>query len=82
MMTLNDLKQNETGIITEIKLEGLMKRRLIDMGVTSGVSVTMLRAAPLGDPVEFYILGYNLSLRKKEAAKILITKADDKNDSK
>lgn len=71
-MTLNDLKKNETGIITEIHLTGLMKRRLIDMGVTTGAEVTMLRAAPLGDPVEFYILGYNLSLRRSEAKQILI----------
>lgn len=82
MMTLNDLKKNETGIITEIRLEGLMKRRLIDMGVTTGASITMLRTAPLGDPVEFYILGYNLSLRKKEAGKILIERAADENGSK
>lgn len=76
MTTLNDLKKNETGVITEIKLEGLMKRRLIDMGVTTGASITMLRAAPLGDPVEFYILGYNLSLRKKEAGKIIIERVE------
>lgn len=81
-MTLNDLRPNETGIITEIHLEGLMKRRLIDMGVTSGVEITMLRTAPLGDPVEFYILGYNLSLRKREAGKILIKKADEKNGNR
>lgn len=81
MMTLNDLKKNETGVITEIHLEGLMKRRLIDMGVTTGASITMLRTAPLGDPVEFYILGYNLSLRKKEAGKIMIKKAEGKNGS-
>lgn len=69
-MTLNDLKQNETGIIISVNIKGLMKRRLIDMGVTSGTAVTMLRSAPLGDPVEYSILGYNLCLRRKEAKKI------------
>lgn len=80
MATLNDLKKNETGIITEIHLTGLMKRRLIDMGVTTGAAVTMLRAAPLGDPVEFYILGYNLSLRRKEAKQIIIKRTVDNDD--
>lgn len=82
MATLNDLKRNETGVITEIRLDGLMKRRLIDMGVTTGAKITMLRTAPTGDPVEFYILGYSLSLRKKEAGKILIEKTVDTNGGK
>ena len=79
MLTLNDLKKNETGIITEIHLTGLMKRRLIDRGVTTGAAVTMLRAAPLGDPIEFHILGYSLSLRRNEAKKIIIERTTDKN---
>jgi Fe2+ transport system protein FeoA len=80
MQTLNDLRPNESGIITEIRLTGLMKRRLIDLGVTTGAQITMLRPAPLGDPVEFYILGYNLSLRRSEARNILIEKVGDTND--
>ncbi|MDY3031734.1 MAG: FeoA family protein [Clostridia bacterium] len=71
-MTLNDLQPEQTGIITEIHITGLMKRRLIDMGVTSGTAVTMLRTAPLGDPVEYSILGYNLCLRRNEAKKITV----------
>lgn len=82
MITLSDLKKNESGIITKITLEGLMKRRLIDMGVTTGAKVTMLRTAPLGDPIEFYILGYNLSLRKTEASKIYIQRIGDESGSK
>lgn len=76
MNTLNDLQPNESGIITEINLIGIMKRRLIDLGVTPGTEITMLRCAPLGDPVEFSILGYNLSLRRKEAKKILVEKIE------
>lgn len=79
MSTLNDLRPGQTGVITEIQLGGLMKRRLIDLGVTTGASVKMLRAAPLGDPVEYYILGYNLSLRRSEAKRILIEKAGEQN---
>lgn len=71
-MTLNDLKTDESGIIIAVHLTGLMKRRLIDMGVTVGTRVTMLRSAPLGDPVEYSILGYNLCLRRKEAKQINI----------
>lgn len=81
-MTLNDLRPNEAGIITQILLDEKMKRRLSALGVTSGEKVTMLRAAPLGDPVEYSILGYNLSIRKSEAKKILIEKvgeSDGKN---
>lgn len=79
MNTLNDLRPLETGIVTEIQLEGLMKHRLIELGITTGASVTMLRSAPLGDPVEYSILGYNLSIRRSEAKKILIEKVGETN---
>lgn len=79
-MTLNDLKPYETGIITEILLNGPIKQRLTDMGVIKGASVTMLRIAPLGDPIEYFISGYNLCLRKKEASQIIINKADNNYD--
>lgn len=79
MNTLNDLRPLETGIVTEIQLEGLMKHRLIELGITTGARVTMLRSAPLGDPVEYSILGYNLSIRRSEAKKILIEKVGETN---
>lgn len=79
MNTLNDLLPLECGIITEIHLAEQMKRRLTDLGVTAGARITMLRAAPLGDPVEYYILGYSLSLRRSEAEKIFIEKVSDSN---
>ncbi|MCC8169292.1 MAG: ferrous iron transport protein A [Oscillospiraceae bacterium] len=77
--TLSDLRPGESGIITDMHLTGLMKRRLIDLGVTTGARVTMLRTAPLGDPVEYNILGYNLSLRKNEAKKIFIETVGEEN---
>ena len=71
-MTLNDLMPNQSGVIVKLELDGIMKRRLIDMGVTEGAVLSMLRSAPLGDPVEYSILGYNLCLRRSESKKIHI----------
>ncbi len=79
MNTLNDLRPGESGIITQIQLSGAMKHRLIELGVTTGSKITMLRSAPLGDPVEYSILGYNLSIRRHEAKKIIIEKAGEAN---
>ncbi len=80
-MTLNDLDINETGIIIKIKLEKMLKTRLEDMGLREGVSVTKLRTAPLGDPIEFYLLSSRIALRKKEAKKILIEREMNTHDS-
>lgn len=77
MTTLNDLHPGESGIITDIQLSGLMKQRLADLGLTAGAEISMIRSAPFGDPVEFDILGYNLSLRRNAARKIIIVKTSD-----
>lgn len=74
MNTLGNLKKNEVGIITQINLNGSIKRRLLDMGITPDATVKMLRTAPLGDPIEFRILNFNISIRKKDAEKIFIHK--------
>ena len=71
-MNLSNLKKNESGVISAIRLSGSIKRRLSDMGMTLGVTVKMLRLAPLGDPVEFRVL--NCNIRKKDAEKIFIHK--------
>ena len=55
-MNLSNLKKNESGVISAIRLSGSIKRRLSDMGMTLGATVKMLRLAPLGDPVEFRVL--------------------------
>lgn len=70
--TLNKLKPNNKAIVTSIDGIGSLKRRLVDMGVTPGVSVYMRKTAPLGDPIEINLRGYSLTLRKSEAQKILI----------
>ena len=69
---LNEFKINEQGIVKKIEAEGKIKRRLFDMGVTPGTEVVIRKHAPLGDPTEVTIRGYELTLRKDEANKILM----------
>lgn len=66
-MNLAQLKPGEKGKITSIGAIGPLKRRLMDMGVLVGEEITVMKVAPLGDPIEVKIKSYNLSLRKKEA---------------
>jgi len=72
--TAADLKLGESGIVENIEKsendEGALRRRIIDMGITPGVKITMKRAAPLGDPLEFELRNYNLSIRISEARQI------------
>lgn len=69
---LNEFAIKETGVVKKIEAEGKIKRRLFDMGVTPGAEITLKKVAPLGDPIEVTIRGYELSLRKDEANKILM----------
>jgi ferrous iron transport protein A len=68
--TLNNFKVGETGIITSIKGEGRIRRRMLDMGLTTCTEVYLRKVAPLGDPIEVTLRGYELSLRKSEAETI------------
>jgi Fe2+ transport system protein FeoA len=70
---LSELKPGERGIVTRVEGSGAVKRRLLDMGLVKGTEVTMIRKAPLGDPIEFLVKGYNLSLRKVEADNIYVS---------
>ena len=63
-MTLKDAKIGQTVTVTKITGEGAVKRRIMDMGITKGVEVYVRKVAPLGDPVEVTVRGYELSLRK------------------
>lgn len=72
MRALSDLKPGKTGIVTEINTTGALKRRLVDMGITPGVKIMIRKVAPLGDPIEINLRGYELTLRKTEARNILI----------
>ena len=69
-MTLNELKIGEAAKVLRINGEGAVKRRIMDMGITKGTEVTVRKVAPLGDPIELTVRGYELSIRKDEAAKI------------
>jgi Fe2+ transport system protein FeoA len=69
---LNEVKPLAKGTIKSIKSSGALKRKLLDMGVVPGSQLEVIRVAPLGDPVEVRIKGYNLSLRKEEAKQVTI----------
>ena len=70
MKTLRDAKIGETVTVVKIRGEGAVKRRIMDMGITKGVEVYVRKVAPLGDPVEVNVRGYELSLRKADAEMI------------
>ena len=70
MKTLRDLKIGESGVIAKVGTTGALKQRFLDMGITKGIEVKVLKVAPLGDPIEVEIRGYNLSIRKGDAEKI------------
>ena len=69
-MTLDELEIGKTAKVARLLGEGPVKRRIMDMGLTKGTEVTVRKVAPLGDPIEITVRGYELSLRKDEAAKI------------
>ncbi|MCL0037331.1 ferrous iron transport protein A [Dehalococcoidia bacterium] len=67
---LSELKKGDRAKIIKVSGKGSLHRRLLDMGLVSGSEVEMQRVAPLGDPIEIKVKGYNLSLRKEEASAI------------
>lgn len=66
-MTLRDAKIGDTVTVNKLRGEGAVKRRIMDMGLTKGTSVTVRKVAPLGDPIEVTVRGYELSIRKADA---------------
>ena len=69
-MTLNELKVGGTAKVVRLNGDGAVKRRIMDMGLTKGTEVTVRKVAPLGDPIELTVRGYELSIRKDEASKV------------
>lgn len=67
MKTLRDVKIGETTKVVKLHGEGAVKRRIMDMGLTKGTAVYVRKVAPLGDPVELTVRGYELSIRKADA---------------
>ena len=67
MKTLRDIKVGETAKVLKINGEGKIRRRIMDMGITKGTEIYVRKVAPLGDPIEITVRGYELSLRKDDA---------------
>ena len=70
METLKDLKVGQTATVVKLHGEGPVRRRIMDMGITKGVEIYVRKMAPLGDPMELTLRGYELSLRKADAAMV------------
>lgn len=70
MKTLRDVKLGETVAVKKLHGEGAIKRRIMDMGITKGAEIYVRKVAPLGDPIELTVRGYELSLRKADAEMI------------
>lgn len=73
---LSQFVKGDAGVVQSVGGEGKMRRRLFDMGITPGASITMRKLAPLGDPMEVTVRGYELTLRKTEAECVMMTVAD------
>ena len=67
MKTLKDISVGSTAVVVKIHGEGALRRRIMDMGITKGTEIYVRKVAPLGDPVEITVRGYELSLRKADA---------------
>ena len=74
---LDEFKIGETGLIKKVEGEGRLRRRLFDMGVTPGATVYLRKKAPLGDPLEVTIRGYELTLRVSEACLVVLEVKED-----
>jgi len=70
LKTLRDVKIGETATVVKLQGEGAVRRRIMDMGITKGVELYVRKVAPLGDPVEITVRGYELSVRKADAEMI------------
>ena len=72
-VSLKSLADGKSGIVEKIELTGATKRRLIEMGITPGTRITVLKRAPLGDPIEILLRGYSLTIRGTDAEQILVS---------
>lgn len=76
-MTLNELKIGQSGIITAVGGEGALRCRLLDMGLIPHTKVTLQKKAPMGDPIEIHVRGYELTIRIEDAKNIEIQRLGD-----
>ena len=70
MKTLREVKVGQTAVVSKLHGEGAVRRRIMDMGITKGVEIFVRKVAPLGDPIEVNLRGYELSIRKADAEMI------------
>jgi len=77
-LRLSDLKVGEKGVVSRVVGDRATRRRLLDMGLTRGTEVVVVRKAPLGDPIELLLKGYNLSLRKSECENVYVLVEEEK----
>ena len=78
-MTLNDLEIGSSGIITAVGGEGSLRQHFLDMGVIPGAEVTLIKYAPMGDPMELRIHGYELTLRRADGEKVELSPIATRN---
>jgi Fe2+ transport system protein FeoA len=71
-MRIDELKPGQSGIIKNVGGSGELRDRLLDMGLTPGTNIIMRKAAPLGDPIQLSLRGYDLTIRKADAARIIL----------
>lgn len=69
-MTINDLKIGQSGVIATVGGEGPLRLRFLDMGLIPGTSVTLQKIAPMGDPIQIHLRGYELTIRREDAGQI------------
>ncbi len=79
---LSQLKVGQTGTVEEVRDQGFLSQRLLEMGIIRGTTIEVIRFAPMGDPIDIKIRGYHLSLRREEAEGIIVSFNDDKKSSK
>lgn len=72
MKTLKEVQAGQSAVVKKLSGEGALKRRIMDMGITKGVEIIVRKLAPLGDPMEVTVRGYELTLRKNEAESIVV----------
>ena len=74
-LSLNGLKNGESAMVLRIDVTGRTKRRLVEMGLTPGTKITISKRAPLGDPIEISLRGYELTLREEDAQQIQVVRS-------
>lgn len=71
-MTIDDLKIGQSGVISQVGGEGALRLRFLDMGLIPGTAVLLQKAAPMGDPIQIQVRGYELTIRREDARKITL----------